>query len=204
MKKQKNKLQTANDYINVADIKDNILYTKDNHIISFIKLSTVSISTMSKTDIRILLRTLCSEFANLKSNMRFFKISKPIDISNLINDYKVMYKKSVDLKQKELLRGATLYLHKHTTNKSELENQHYMIVREKAKNIADLEKNVSNIVRRFANAKIETEVLNTEEIARLCNLFTNPSYVNENMSLGMSLNEEISVIEEFIGGEDID
>lgn len=65
MKKNKQEKQSVNSYINVADIKGNVLYTKDNYIISFLKLSTISITTMSKTDIRILIKTLCNEFASI-------------------------------------------------------------------------------------------------------------------------------------------
>ena len=101
-KKQKNNKKLTNQYINVADIKNNILYTKDNYVIAFIKVGTVSISTMSKTDINILTKTLSSEFASVKSNLRMLKISKPIDISSLTNSYREMYKNSIDLKQKEL------------------------------------------------------------------------------------------------------
>ena len=108
-KKQKNKKLTSNQYINVADIKNNFLYTKDNYIIAFIKVGTVSISTMSKTDISILTKTLCSELASVRNNFRMLKIGKPIDISRLVNLYRNMYKNSNDLKQKELLREATLF-----------------------------------------------------------------------------------------------
>lgn len=192
--------KSANEFINVADIKGNFLYTKDNSIISFIKLSTVSISTMSNMDIKILLKILCSEFTGFDTNIRFFKISRPVDISNLIRSYKEMYKNSTDSKQKELLRGATLFLHNHSTDGSELENQHYMIV--SSKNTVELERKVSTIKNKFAKAKIETEVLGYEEIARLCNLFVNPAYSNENIELS----QDISVIEEFtedIGDESL-
>lgn len=195
--KNKTTNKTANDFINVADIDGNILYTKDGHIISYIKLETVSISTMSKTDIRLLLQELCREFAGFNNNIRLFKISKPIDISSLIKSYKDMYRTTLNPKQKELLREATLFLHEYSTGRTELENNHYMIVIEKEENVSDLRKKVSDITRKFASAKIGTEVLNAEEIARLCNLFANPSYANENMDL----NEDISIIEDFVKGE---
>ncbi len=75
VKKQKNdKKLTSNQYINVADIKNNILYTKDNYVIAFIKVGTVSTSTMSKTDINILTKTLSSEFASVKNNLRMLNL----------------------------------------------------------------------------------------------------------------------------------
>ena len=198
MKKNKQEKQSVNSYINVADIKGNVLYTKDNYIISFLKLSTISITTMSKTDIRILIKTLCNEFASINTNIRLFKISKPIDISNLINLYREMYKNSIDLKQKELLRGATFHLHKYSTNESELENHHYMIIREKfTGNTLELEKKSNEIARKFNSAKIGVEICSNEEIARLCNLFVNPSYASvENMNL----DESVSIINDFVGG----
>ena len=175
-KKEKNdKNLTSNQYINVADIKNNLLYTKDNYIIAFIKVGTVSISTMSKTDINILTKTLSSEFASVKSNLRMLKISKPVDISRLTNSYREMYRNSNNLKRKELLREATMFLHKYSTNGNELENEYYFIVKEKLTNnsVVEIEKIATSIAMKFQAGKIQANICSTEEIARLCNLFTN-------------------------------
>lgn len=186
--KKQNKKITVNEYINVADIKNNMLYTKDNFIIGFIKIGTVSISTMSKTDVNILTKTLSSEFASFKDNLRMLKISKPVDISKIVNLYRNMYKNSTNLKQKELLREATLFLHKYSINGNELENEYYFIVRENLNNFSELEKKLTNITRKFQSGKIQANVCTTEEIARLCNLFANSSYGNiETMELEDSL-----------------
>ncbi len=184
----KNKKMTVNQYINVADIKNNMLYTKDNFIIGFIKVGTVSISTMSKTDINILTKTLSSEFASVKDNLRMLKISKPVDISRLVSDYRQMYVASNNLKQKELLREATLFLHKYSVNGNELENEYYFLIRESLNNFVELEKKLINIARKFQAGKIQANVCTTEEITRLCNLFANSSYGNiETMELEDSL-----------------
>ncbi|WP_250277588.1 hypothetical protein [[Clostridium] colinum] len=186
--KKQNKKTTVNQYINVADIKNNMLYTKDNYIIGFIKVGTVSISTMSKTDINILIKTLSSEFASVKDNLRMLKISKPVDISGLVSLYRNMYKNSNDLKQKELLREATLFLHKYSVNGNELENEYYFLIRENLNNFIELEKKMTNIARKFQSVKIQANICKTEEIARICNLFANSSYGNiETMELEDSL-----------------
>ena len=193
-KKEKNdKNLTSNQYINVADIKNNLLYTKDNYIIAFIKVGTVSISTMSKTDINILTKTLSSEFASVKSNLRMLKISKPVDISRLTNSYREMYRNSNNLKRKELLREATMFLHKYSTNGNELENEYYFIVKEKLTNnsVVEIEKIATSIAMKFQAGKIQANICSTEEIARLCNLFTNTSYGNIET---MELEDSISII----------
>ncbi len=189
--KPKKKKETSNQYINVADIKNNILYTKDNHIIAFIKLDTVSITTMSKTDINILTKTLSSEFASVKINLRMLKISKPVDISKLSNSYRQMYRDCENLKRKELLREATMFLHKYSVNGNELENEYYFIVRQKLSNIDEIEKIAKSIARKFETGKIKASLCTTEEIARLCNLFTNTSYGNIE---AMDLEDSISII----------
>lgn len=194
MKKKNKKENTANEFINVADIKDNVLYTKDDKVIKFIKIEAISISTMSKTDIKIFLRTLASEFSSYEGNLRFFKISKPIDISKLILDYKEMYRITVDIKQKELLRGATLHLQRYSSG-NQLENNHYIIIKNDSKNIQELEDKTNDIRRRFSNAKILAEICDTTEIIRLCNLFANPNYSNVE-----NIENDISIIRDFVGG----
>lgn len=197
-KKKDNKNLTANQYINVADIKNNTLYTKDNYVIVFVKIGTVSISTMSRTDINLLIKTLSSEFASVRdNNLRMLKISKPIDISNLTNVYREMYKSCNNLKRKEMLREATMFLHKYATNGNELENEYYFIVREKLSNngIIELEKKANGIIRKFQAGKIQANICKTEEVARLCNLFTNTSYGNIET---MEFENDISIINDYL------
>lgn len=187
-KKKQKKKTTVNEYINVADIKNNLLYTKDNYVIAFIKIGAVSISTMSKTDIKLLIKILSSEFASFRNNIRMLKISKPVDISRIVNIYRNMYKVSSNLKQKELLREATMFLHKYSVNGNELENEYYFIVRENLNNFSEIEKISTSIARKFQAAKIDCDICKTEDIARLCNLFSNSSYGNiETMELEDSL-----------------
>ncbi len=110
-----------------------------------------------------------------------------------------MYRNSNDLKQKELLREATMFLHKYSTNGNELENEYYFIVREKLTNnsVLELEKIATSISRKFQAGKIQANICNTEEIARLCNLFTNTSYGNIE---AMELEDSISIINDVIIG----
>ena len=44
------RIQTANEFINIKDIKGRILYTIDNHIFSYIRLWPISVDLLSDNE----------------------------------------------------------------------------------------------------------------------------------------------------------
>lgn len=96
-------IKTAQEFINVKDIKDKYLYTNDNMIMMFIRIHSVSIDLYSKTEKNTLIKTLTAELSDIQYPFKFIALSRPVDISPLISDMSEMLKYSDD-KRKELLR----------------------------------------------------------------------------------------------------
>lgn len=193
--RKKNKTLTTNEYVNVQDIKNNILYTKDGYIFKYLKIEAINIGTKSEEEINDLIKSLASTFSIQKENepIIFFKINKSIDIGELINDYSNIYKQTNNLQRRELLRNASSYLHKYATSNIETQNEYYMMIFIKYKNNEDeLEKKAKNYNAKLHNIKIRSDILTTEEIIRLCSMFVNPLISNNE---NMDLEEGISILE---------
>lgn len=77
------KVLTAQQFINVKDIKDKILYSKDNHIFCYIKIHPVSIDLLSDNEKMNLCKNLAAELSGERKPYKFFAISRPVDISAL-------------------------------------------------------------------------------------------------------------------------
>lgn len=170
---------TAQDFTNVLDIKNNFLYSIDKYIFGYIKIYSISIELLSNREKRSLAKNLTKELSAVVQNkFRFLAVSRPIDITPLINEYSQILMESNDLKQKELLRQEMYSISDYAMNGENVERQFYIRLHEKYEEGTEREllSRLSDLVERFNNHQIRCEILKEQEIIRLCNLVNNPAY----------------------------
>ena len=172
--------QTANDFINVKDIKDRFLYTRDGQIIMYIKINPISIDLFSEREKKQLNKILTAELSSEQKPFKFFAISRPVDISPLINEYTQIIASTTDQKQKDLLRNEMLVMSSYALSGDVVERQFYIMLWEKYEEGVerDLSKRCYEFISKFESGSIHCEILKEQDIVRLCNLVNNPAYSN--------------------------
>ena len=170
---------TANDFINVKDINGSFLYTRDGLMLCYLKLTPISIDLYSKTEKRNIVRTLTAELSGTQFPFKFIAVSRPIDISPLLTELHSMLMTS-NTKQRELLRAEMIEMSNFAMGGDIVERQFYVILWDKS--IDGAERELMNRARlmadNFSSCKISCEILNQQDIVRLCNLVNNPSYTH--------------------------
>ncbi len=171
-------LETAQEFINVQDIKGNFLYSKDKYIFAYVKINPISIELISKRERKGLCDILTSQLSSEQNKFRFLAVSRPIDITPLINDYSNIMLNSDNPKQKELLRREMLFMSSYAMSGEVVERQFYIRLFEKYEEgiEKDLLKRATEFATKFENGKVSCEVLKEQGIIRLCNLINNPAY----------------------------
>jgi len=172
-------LRTAQKFINIKDIKDKYLYTKDGMTLIFLRLHAISIDLYSKSEKTVLIKQLTAELSDIQYPFKFMAVSRPVDISPLINDLTVMLKDS-DEKRKELLRQEILQMSAYALSGEIVERQFYISLWDKYEDgiEKDIYKRAALLAEKFATTGIGCEVIGEKEIVRLINLVHNPSYVH--------------------------
>jgi hypothetical protein len=169
----------ANEFINVKDICGNFLYTRDNLALCYLKLTPISIDLYSKTEKRNIVRTLTAEMSGIQFPFKFIAVSRPIDISPLISELHSLLMTS-DSKQKDLLRAEMIEMSNFAMGGDIVERQFYIVIWDKA--IDGAERELMNrarlVAENFNSCKVPCEILNQQDIVRLCNLVNNPSYTH--------------------------
>lgn len=188
IKKDKNQKQTelsneqitANEFINVKDIKDRFLYTRDGQIIVYIKINPISIDLFSDTEKEQMCRVLTAELSSIQKPFKFLAVSRPVDISPLINEYTQLLSETNDQKQKELLRNEMMVMSNYATSGDVVERQFYIMLWDQYQEglEKDILKECREFVSKFESGNIGCEILEEQEIVRLCNLINNPAYVH--------------------------
>lgn len=170
--------QTANDFVNVMDIKNSLLYSKDSYLFAYLRVPPISRELMSEPEQEMIIRNLAVELSTEQKPFKFFAISRPVNISGLIDDLTDAYMVAETPQQKELLKNDIDTINGFALSGDVVERQFYFIIWEKYHDGAHeyLLRRAEELCLRLAAVQRDVQLLNDNEIVQLCNLFANPDY----------------------------
>lgn len=173
------KLKTAQDFINVKNLKDKYLYTDDGMTIMFVRIGGVSIDLYSKSEKTNLVKQLTTELSEISYPFKFMALSRPVDISPIIHELSEALKQS-DGKRKELLRQEIFQMSNFAISGEIVERQFYISIWDKTDMDTEKElyKRASLLAEKFTSNGISADVVGEQEIVRILNLVHNPSYTH--------------------------
>jgi hypothetical protein len=77
------RVQTANEFVNVRDIRGSVLYGKDGYIFAFLRIQPTSLDLLSPREKEKKIKSFDAEFSTEKKSFKFFSVSRPVGISGL-------------------------------------------------------------------------------------------------------------------------
>ncbi|QUH20399.1 hypothetical protein [Alkaliphilus sp. B6464] len=171
-------LRIAQEFMNVQDIKGNFLYSEDGYIFAYIKINPISIDLLSRREKENISKDLTAELSAEQKTFRFLAVSRPIDITPLIQEYSNIILNTDNLKQKEILRHEMLVMSNYAMSGEVVERQFYLRIYEKFEDGIEREliKKATELASKFEGRNIGCEILSEQGITRLCNLINNPAY----------------------------
>lgn len=171
---------TAQEFVNVKDIRGNLLYTKDGYIFVYIKLQPISIGLLSREEQTAFLQSLVSELSVERKAFRLDKLGRPVDITGLVNEYSDLIQKTTNPVCKKMLREEISFMSSIAVSGEILEDQFYILLwAHTGQNAADeLLKRARDFITRLDNAKLRTSLCDQPMIVQLCNLYANPAYAH--------------------------
>lgn len=172
-------IQTAQEFINVKDIRDRFLYTSDGLVLVFIRIHAVSIDLYSKAEKYSLIRQLTAQLSDIQYPFKFMAVSKPVDISPVITDMQSMLK-GADDRRRELLRQEILQMSGFALSGEIVERQFYVSLWDQAGEGAEkeLSRRAALFSEKFSGCGIPCSLLGEKEIVQLLNMVHNPSYTH--------------------------
>lgn len=177
-------MQTAQEFINVEDIRGKYLYTTDGLVLAFVRIYQINIDLYSKAEKSILIRQLTAELSDLQYPFKFLAVSRPVDISPVITEMQTMLKGAGD-RRRELLQQEILQMAGYSMSGEIVERQFYVSFWEQVGDGGEtrgaereLARRTALFAEKFAGCGIPYEGLGEKEIVRLLNLVHNPSYTH--------------------------
>ena len=176
--KPKEKIKTCNEELNIKDIKNNFLYTKDDNVMSYIKIQPLNLYLLSNKEQELIIRQLSAELSSEIKELKFFSIAIPVDVGDLIEDLQEIANNCLDQIQKDLLKKHINETVRLTFTGEAVERQNFLIIAEPVGDYAekDLLKRGMELVNKLANCNVKSEILEEQYIIQLCSGFTNMNF----------------------------
>lgn len=177
------KVQTAQDFVNVREIKNGIIFTKNNEIFTVLGISPLATDMLSKREQKILTEIITANMSSENKMWSLLSISRPIDLTNIIMEHSVRLKKQNNVICRQLIREDIETMNAIAMSGGVVEFKHYIIIGSvyTENNLSELRKRASDITRNFLTDKTSCKILSEYEIKQLINLINNPQDKNANL-----------------------
>ncbi|WP_025845251.1 hypothetical protein [Paenibacillus ehimensis] len=171
--------QTAQQFVNVQDIRGNFLYTQDGYLLCYLRIYPISLDLLSSSEKRLLINKLTAELSSVRFPFKFLAVSRPVDISPLISELTSLLP-TADPKQKELLRQEILEMNTFALSGEVVERQFYLMLWQHRETGVerDLLEKAKRLVQHFEDGQVQVQILKQQDIVQLCNLVNNPAYTH--------------------------
>lgn len=188
-KKKENK--DCNEEIGILDIRNNFIYTDNDYVISGLKIHSINTQLLSKAESKSLIRDLSAEVSSEKEEMKYFTISRTVDITSLQEEIKQKIEDSDNVIRKNLLKNHLRELQNLSLNGEIIERQSFLMIH--SKRVDNCEKNLlkrlNELSNKFERCGIKNEILDEYALIQLCNSFLNINY---------SSNEDFDISERIV------
>ena len=170
---------TANDFVDVKDIKGMYLYTKSNKIFSYLRIYPFNLDLLTTEDRRNLTNRLAAAFDGDRKNFMYCTLPRELDLDG----YKIFLKEKRQAAETlgkkriidELIKKATDL----TSSTENYEHQHFykfwVNVNDATTSQAEIELRDRTMRFRdmYRDVQIPCEILEEREIIKMCNLYSN-------------------------------
>lgn len=178
MFKKKERIKTCNEEINILDIRNNVIYTRDEYLIMALKINSINMQLFSKRELNQKIKEITTELTSDLKELKFFSISRPVDVTGLVDKLREILNNSESQKQKNLLKQNIKETVRLTVTGDVVERQNFITIFDKNSDIAEkeLQKRAMDLVNKFGNCGIKVEILNEPELIQLCNSTLNINF----------------------------
>ena len=155
-------------------------FDQDDYAISYVRLQPPMSSLWSKREKRMRTNTLVAEVSKDKAPWILTAVSRPMDITQLINQYRQKRDETDDPIRKQILKQETRELQTKVGAGEAIERQFFIKVwmNNKPGVEAELMDRARNIISAYESIGVLGHILKKPEIIRYCNLVHNPAYIN--------------------------
>lgn len=175
---QKQREKTAQQWIPISDIDGDIVYRKDNIILSMIRIYPVNIDLLSDREKRRKVEALSEALNGEKESMQLWCVGRPVDLNNYLEELQEKARLEQDFTKKMVLKGFIQDASKKASSGEATERRFYLIISKKiidSKSQDELLYRLNSLKLNLEQAELNCEICHDDEILDVFSLFTSPA-----------------------------
>lgn len=175
--KQQNREKTAQQWMPIADIDNNIVYRKDDLLVGMIRVQPVNIDLLSDAEKKRKIESLTEEWNGEKEGFQIFSIGRPVDLNSYLEWLQQIAREEQDFTRKKILRGYIQQASRMASNGEATERRFYIIITKKAGKKAEdeLKSRLNEMRIKLSSAELTADICTDDEIVELYSLFAYPA-----------------------------
>lgn len=172
---------TANEFIRIKDIRQDLLYTTDNFVQTFIQVFPQNTRLKTKNEQTAIALSLARELSSETESFSFYLTNRPVDVSKMTDYQAELMMKETDTQIQGLIQKRIEGLNSLSNTGISLEEEIYIRIWTKDKDGAEdiLNQRKNRLSQRLLNAGFKTKFLTEKEVQQLCDSFTNSDTTTE-------------------------
>lgn len=189
---------SVNQYIDLADVRDGFIYSKNNTIFTAIKMYPMSTSLLTIDEKRSTTLRMTREISPIATPFKLLFLSQPADVSKLVNYYEDLKNRTDNPTKKDSLIKTRDYISKMSVSSKALERQTFMILWSDS-NIEELQRKTQDMEKALNNAQIPCKRLKDTDLINMLGLFYNPAFSSDKSTIDVTPN--ITFLEESLNAD---
>ncbi len=173
---------TAQDFVNVLDIQDRILFTKDKLIFTYALIKSNDLSLMTPKEQKRLIDDVSRALGIQKKPFKLILLPRSIDITGMLEQLIELKNSTNDPIRLQLIRKEMDFISTFTEREQDTkENACYLVMWEegqKQSNQNALLKRMDIAIAELQKSGVMVKTLDKPEITFMCILFTIPQYIH--------------------------
>jgi len=171
--------QNAQNWFNISDVNDSLIFKKDQKIIALIRVGTVNMSLLSKNEKDMRIRQLFEVMNGINTRYKILSIARPVDLDGFIEQLKVKQSQETIGMKKRLLNNAMNHAAIMASGGEAVEQQFYLLMESDISSNPEYEKNTllrttKEIASNLNSAGLGSHLCTNQEIRDLLFIFSNP------------------------------
>jgi type IV secretory pathway VirB4 component len=174
--KQQKREQTAQQWIPIADIDNNVIYRKDNRLVGILRVQPENLDLLSDNEKRRKVEALAEGFNGETEGFQIFCIGRPVDLNNYLEWLQDKAKMEQDFMRKRVLKGYIEQASQLATSGETTERRFYIIIDKEVEKKAEIEliTRLKDLQSKLLQAELTSHVCSDDEIMDVLSLFANP------------------------------
>lgn len=171
------KEKTAQNWMPVKDIYNQIMYRKDDTLAAAVKVQPINIHLLSITEQKVKINALFEALNGIDYPLQIFTIARPVDLDGYISKLNMMKQNEDDLRKRKLFDGSIQVAAQKATSGEALERDFYVVIaQENIKYVeAILLEKAKDLSNKLTSAGLISNVCTDQELRELNFVFTHPA-----------------------------